>query len=339
MLTASFDYSLPENLIAKFPVSPRDHARLLSVDKKSGAQRHFHFYEIKNLLRRGDCLVLNNTKVISARLFGERKGKKFEVFLLKPRKNSVLEWQCLVRPGKKVRNGLEIHFPKQVSATIRRSATEDFEIEFSGVSKSQFPDWLEETGTTPLPPYLKRKANKDDRNDYQTVFAKIPGSVAAPTAGLHLTPSLTKEIIQNGVVLVEITLEIGYGTFAPIRVKNLDHYAIHEEAYSIPEKAFQTLENAKKGQGRIVALGTTSLRALESIPSYGLQGTTDLFIQPGYDFKWADGLITNFHLPRSSLYVLVSAFLGLEKTRSAYEEAIRHEYRFYSYGDAMAILE
>lgn len=335
MRLEQFDFELPARLIAKRPASPRDHSQLLVVDRRTGQTESRHFFEIGEFLKAGDLLVLNNTKVFPARLF----SGETEVFLLESLEGSPLTWKCLVRPGKKVPNGTVLEFPGEVKGEITRVG-DDFQVRFSGVlladHLSSVYEWLSTAGHPPLPPYLKRKADDDDRVSYQTVFAKETGSIAAPTAGLHFTRPLLDELKDQGIQVAETTLHVGYGTFAPLREENLDAISeLHEERYYVPPATVAAMEAARAKGGRVIAVGTTALRALESGAA---SDRTRLFIKPGYEFKAVDGLITNFHLPKSSLFVLVAAFLGLDATQRCYRQAIETEYRFYSYGDAMAIL-
>lgn len=332
-----FNYQLPEDLIAKTPVSPRDHSRLMVVEKTSGKISHHHFYDLPKFLRPPDYLVMNNTKVFPARIFAkDRAGRKFEILLLEkigPHET----WSCLVRPGKKIEESRTLVFSDGKEAELRRTQ-EGFAIGFPPFSASSIYEWLETQGEPPLPPYLKREATLEDRITYQTVFAKDPGSVAAPTAGLHFTPSLLESLKLQGVGTGEVTLHVGQGTFATPRHQNLDLHEMHEESFSVPNAVLSEVKKTKTQGGRVVCVGTTSLRSLESVSLVGASGRTRLFIRPGYSFEWADGLITNFHLPKSTLFILVSAFLGLENTRRCYEEAIRERYRFFSYGDAMLVI-
>lgn len=341
----AFDYDLPESLIAKTPATPRDHSRLLVVNRAGGEIEHRLFFQIQNYLRPGDLLVLNNTRVLPARLFGnDELGRDFEVLLLQSLSEDPVRWVCLARPGKKVGNPSTLTFPDGIRGIIARAADGRFEIRFEGLSSPiEFLGWLERHGLLPLPPYIKRPATSTDRETYQTVYAKERGSVAAPTAGLHFTQPLLTSLRSAGIDFAEITLHIGYGTFSPIRAENIEDHEMHEESYEVSAEALEKIVTAKREGRRVIAVGTTSLRALESVDPSGLSGKTlsgrtRIFIRPGFQFQWASGLITNFHLPKSSLYVLVSSFLGMEATRNAYAEAIREGYRFYSYGDAMALL-
>jgi len=329
---SDFDFELPPEQVAKTPCSPRDHSRLLLVDRKAGGRSHHHFYDLAGILREETLLVLNNTKVLPARLIGSIGNGSLEILLLEPAKDG--EWQCLVRPGKKVSREIEVTFSDGKKGVVSTSDG-SFKIRFPSLSSEGFFPWLSTVGLPPIPPYLKRPPNPRDRNDYQTVYASRLGSIAAPTAGLHFTRSLMDKLKAKGIEFAEITLHVGYGTFAPIRNEQLETHQMHSEYFEIPGALF---EKIRKRERKVIAIGTTTLRALESIPIHGLTGRTDLFIRPGFDFKYADGLITNFHLPQSSLLILVCAFLGMESTRNAYRDAIAHNYRFFSYGDAMAIL-
>jgi S-adenosylmethionine:tRNA ribosyltransferase-isomerase len=332
-----FDFDLPEDLIASEPMNPRDHSRLLVVERGRGVVDDKHFFDLASLLEAGDLLVLNRTKVIPARFFGiGPNDRQFEVMLLK-RSSTISTWECLVRPGNKIPDeGLEINVGGDPVHLQRNGDT--FFAALPVFEIDQQIAWLDRHGKTPLPPYIKREATAGDRDRYQTVFAREWGSVAAPTAGLHFTSELISKLKAQGIRFAELTLHVGYGTFAPVRVEDLDSHDMHPEAYTIPPDTYAALESAKKEGRRIISVGTTTLRALESIPTLGLAGETKIFIRPGHQFQWVDGLITNFHLPQSTLLVLVSAFLGKDLTDSCYREAIARGYRFYSYGDAMLIL-
>lgn len=338
MNLSDFAFELPDSLIATHPVSPRDHSRLLAVPLKSEVFSHYRFHELETLLRPGDLLVMNNTKVIPARLFGEDSGgRRFELFLLKPAATDPLRWKCLVRPGRKIKSSLQVFFPEGVIAEVERHPDE-FEANFSRLPSGDFLSWLERHGLPPLPPYIKREAAAADVGNYQTVYARENGSVAAPTAGLHFTSELLEKLRARGIATAEVTLHVGYGTFSKIKVESLDEHVMHEENFSVPPGLIEKMTATKAAGNRVIAVGTTSLRALESLAEGKLSGSTRLFITPGYTFRWVDGLVTNFHLPKSTLFILVAAFMGLEKTRECYAEAVREKYRFYSYGDAMLIL-
>ncbi len=333
MTSELLDYSLPDGLVARFPSEPRDHCRLLVAGRSDPEITHARFDDLPKWLNDNDLLVFNNTKVIPARLWAtNNQGKKFEILLLQTTQTTGV-WECLVRPGKKVRHAEEVRFSDGSFATIRPG----FVIEFPIQNNTAFLDWLDSVGETPLPPYLDRPTVESDRGNYQTLFAKYPGSVAAPTAGLHFTQPLLESIRTRGIRTAEITLHIGYGTFAPIH-GNIDAHPMHPETYCVPDETFRLMRQTRENGGRIIAVGTTVVRTLESIPAHGLNANTRLFIQPGHAFQWIDGLVTNFHLPRSSLLVLVAAFLGTEKTLETYRLAIHERYRFYSYGDAMFLI-
>jgi S-adenosylmethionine:tRNA ribosyltransferase-isomerase len=337
MRAADFTFDLPESQIALHPAEPRDSARLMAVDKKTGTRRHLIFRDLPSLLRDGDLLVVNDTRVIPARLFGNGPGdRQFELLLLK--EESALTWRCLARPGKKVGASVTLVFAEGVLGIVERASDREFRVQFTGVDEASFRSWLDRAGKMPLPPYLKRPATEEDRLRYQTMFARDPKSVAAPTAGLHFTPELLSRIEARGVHTAKLTLEIGYGTFAPVQTENLEDHRMHEESYFIPPETVAALDLAKREGRRVICVGTTSLRALESLDTLGPRGNTSIFIRPGYEFRRADGLITNFHLPESTLLVLICAFLGKDPALEAYREAVREGYRFFSYGDAMAIL-
>lgn len=334
-----FRFELPEELIAKYPASPRDSSRLLVVNRKSSKLEHCRFHDLPNFLNSNDLLVLNNTKVLPARLFGWDKEKRsFEVFLLKSLSPSKLTWECLVRPGKKVKSGIDLEFDLGGMGRVESTPNQVFQITFSLPQDKNVLDWLFEVGRSPLPPYIKRTAEAQDKTTYQTVYAKNTGSVAAPTAGLHFTEGLLANLHQRGVHTAEVTLHVGYGTFSPIRTENILDHQMHSEDYEIPDKTLQEIAETKRAGKKVFAVGTTSLRTLESYPTMGAKSSTNIYITPGYQLKVADGLVTNFHLPESSLYVLVCSLLGIDRCREVYQEAIREKYRFYSYGDAMLIL-
>ncbi len=337
MRPSDFSFDLPQEQIALHPVEPRDSARLMSVDRNTGERAHRTFRDLTELLRPGDLLVMNNTRVLPARLFGvSDRGRKFEILLLKEK--GPLFWDCLVKPGKKVGKLTQLVWEDGVEGDVTPLPIRGFEIQFSKVEPQDFLGWLGRHGKMPLPPYLKRPATEGDSERYQTIFARDPKSVAAPTAGLHVTPDLLAALKAKGVQTAEVTLEIGYGTFAPIQAELLDNHRMHEETYRVPPETLAALEAAKKEGRRVIALGTTTLRALESLDDHGPEAATSIFIRPGHTFKRVDGLITNFHLPESTLLILVCAFLGKEASLAAYADAVREGYRFFSYGDAMAIL-
>lgn len=340
MKVTDFDYELPEALIAQFPVEPRDTSRLLTLNKVTGAVEHkAHFYELVEELNEGDVLVFNNTKVIPARLYGHREGSggKVEVLLLTPCGEN--RWECLVKPGKKCPVGQVIVFDERLKATILDKT--DFggrivEFTVDGI----FDDIIQEIGEMPLPPYIHEKL--EDKERYQTVYAKEKGSAAAPTAGLHFTPELLEKIKAKGVELEFVTLHVGLGTFRPVSVESIEDHDMHSEFYSVSPETATRINDAKAKGRRIIAVGTTSVRTLESASTddgvlQGTSGWTQIFIYPGYTFKMVDALVTNFHLPQSTLLMLISALAGREHCLAAYEEAVREKYRFFSFGDAMFI--
>ena len=338
MKTSDFNYNLPEELIAQDPAERRDASRLLVIDKKTGERQHKVFHDIIDYLVPGDCLVLNNTKVIPARLLGEREttGGKVEVLLLKRKGNDI--WETLVKPGKKARPGSRLVFGGGILKAEVLDVVEDgnrlVQFEYNGI----FEEILDRLGQMPLPPYITHKLK--DRNRYQTVYARYEGSAAAPTAGLHFTEELLKEIEDKGINIAKVTLHVGLGTFRPVKSDNIENHHMHTEEYHVSSKAADLINYTKKNGGRVVCVGTTSLRTVESAAgSYGIintgDGDTDIFIYPGYQFKIADALITNFHLPESTLLMLVSALEGQSEIIEAYNEAVSLKYRFFSFGDAM----
>ena len=341
MNTADFDFDLPEELIAQTPLEKRDASRLLVVDKETGAFSDQHFDQIIDQLQPGDALVMNNTRVLPARLYGIKPetGGHVELLLLKNTQGD--DWEVLAKPAKRLRVGAQISF-----GDGRLTATVVDELEHGGRIvrfgyEGIFLEVLESLGEMPLPPYIHEKLA--DRERYQTVYAKENGSAAAPTAGLHFTEELLEQIAAKGVKLVYLTLHVGLGTFRPVSVDSLDDHEMHSEFYSLSEEAAQTLRQVKAKGGRVIAVGTTSIRTLETIGSkfqgqiQADSGWTNIFIKPGYDWKVVDALSTNFHLPKSTLVMLVSAFAGRSLTLEAYEHAIAERYRFFSFGDAMFI--
>lgn len=335
-----FDYDLPEELIAQDPLEDRSSSRLMVLDKNTGEVSHHVFKEIVKYLRPGDCLVLNNTKVIPARLFGVKEGTmaKIEILLLKRRQNDV--WETLVKPGKKAKPGTKIIFGDGLLTGEVIDVVDDgnrlIQFSYEGI----FEEILDKLGQMPLPPYITHQLK--DKNRYQTVYAKYDGSAAAPTAGLHFTKELLQQVKDKGVDIAEVTLHVGLGTFRPVKVDNvLDHH-MHSEFYMVSQEAADKINNAKKNGGRIISVGTTSTRTLEAASDENgmlkeRSGWTDIFIYPGYSFKVIDCLITNFHLPQSTLVMLVSALAGREHVLNAYKEAVEERYRFFSFGDAMFI--
>lgn len=331
MLLSEFDFELPDSLIAEIPAEPRDHSKLLIYNKKTKEILHSIFYQLADYLNEKDLLILNNTKVISARLkVKDGKDTNFEIFLLKQIEQN--NWECLVKPSKKIKQEKTDVFFKDLSQGVLQKSDQSFVIHFN--KTENFFQWLTEVGEIPLPPYIKRETTKEDTERYQTVYAKKPGSIAAPTAGLHFTERVFKSLQDKKIQKEEITLNVGYGTFAPIRSEDLTQHRMHSEYYEISDGVYQKILNHK---GRIISVGTTTLRALESSDKYGLKGSTDIFIQPGYTFKRVDGLITNFHLPKSTLFILFCAFVGKDEAKRIYNEAIAHSYRFFSYGDAILV--
>lgn len=340
MNVKDFYFDLPQELIAQDPLEDRSASRLLVLDKETGEVTHRHFRDIKEYLKPGDCLVINDTKVIPARLLGTKKdtGAKIEVLLLKRREDDI--WETLVKPGKKARPGAELEFGEGLlKATVVEVADEGnrlIQFHYDGI----FEEILDQLGQMPLPPYITHQLK--DKNRYQTVYAKHQGSAAAPTAGLHFTKELLAEIKELGVEIAHVTLHVGLGTFRPVKTENvLDHH-MHSEFYMVEESEAQKVNKAKASGGRIICVGTTSCRTIESAAGEdGLlkagSGWTEIFIYPGYQFKLLDCLITNFHLPESTLVMLVSALAGREQVLSAYREAVKERYRFFSFGDAMFI--
>lgn len=340
MKRQDFYYELPEELIAQDPLEDRSSSRLLVLDKESGAVSHHVFKEIKEYLCEGDCLVINDTKVIPARLIGSKigTGAKIEVLLLKRKENNI--WETLVKPGKKAKPGTKISFGDGLLVGEVVDTVEEgnrlIQFSFEGI----FEEILDQLGQMPLPPYITHQLQ--DKNRYQTVYAKHTGSAAAPTAGLHFTPELLKEIEEKGVDIARVTLHVGLGTFRPVKVDEITDHHMHSEFYQIDEDAAEKINRAKQGKGRVICVGTTSCRTVESAADENghleaKSGWTEIFIYPGYQFKVLDNLITNFHLPESTLVMLVSALAGREHVLAAYEEAVKERYRFFSFGDAMLI--
>lgn len=340
MNVKDFYYDLPQELIAQDPLEDRSSSRLLVLNKETGAMEHRTFTDIRSYLKPGDCLVINDTKVIPARLIGSREGTdaRIEILLLKRRENDI--WETLVKPGKKAKIGTVIQFGdgllKGTVVDIVEEGNRLIQFSYEGI----FEEILDQLGQMPLPPYITHQLQ--DKNRYQTVYARHEGSAAAPTAGLHFTKELLEEIREMGVSIAHVTLHVGLGTFRPVKVEEIQDHHMHSEFYRIEPEAAEVINRTKKNGGRIICVGTTSCRTLES--AAGEDGTiqpcsgwTDIFIYPGYRFKILDCLITNFHLPESTLVMLVSALAGREHVLAAYEEAIRLGYRFFSFGDAMFI--
>ncbi len=330
MKLSDFDYELPEELIAQTPIEPRDSSRLMVINRNSGSIEHRVFREIVEYLTPRDVLVLNNSKVIPARLFGHLENKQVEILLVQKVKERV--WKCLVRPGKKIKPNVSVYLNEAIVARCLDKCEEGMRLIEFNVSDEE----LLRMGEAPIPPYVRTKIPLER---YQTVYAKVAGSIAAPTAGFHFTETLLEKIRSLGVKVLEITLHVGIGTFRPVKTQNVEEHRMHAERYSIPAEVIETIESAKSKGGRIIAVGTTVTRTLETFARTNLrEDETDLFIYPPFEFKIVDALITNFHLPRSTLLMLVAAFAGYELTMKAYREAVEKRYRFYSFGDAMLIL-
>jgi len=341
MKTSDFYYDLPEELIAQDPLADRSASRLLHLDRETGEIQHTDFKHITRYLNPGDCLVINDTKVIPARLYGSKVGTDagIEILLLKRKGDNV--WETLVKPGKKAKPGTVISFGDGLLTGEVIDVVEEgnrlIRFHYEGI----FEEILDKLGEMPLPPYITHKL--EDKNRYQTVYAKNEGSAAAPTAGLHFTEELLEEIRQMGVNIAHVTLHVGLGTFRPVKVDDVEKHHMHSEFYVVEEDQAKLINDTKKNGGRIISVGTTSCRTLESAADedgnlQAKSGWTEIFIYPGYQFKIIDGLITNFHLPESTLLMLVSALAGKENIMKAYEEAVRERYRFFSFGDAMLIL-
>ncbi len=336
MKLENFNYDLPTNLIAQEPAEPRDSCRLMLVDKKTGEWEHQSFRDILNEIRAGDVLVFNNTKVIPARLYGQRKGTggKVEMILLSPKGND--NWEVLVKPGKKALPGTEIVFNEHMSCQIVDKT--DFggriaHFKYNG----EFDSILDQIGEMPIPPYIHKKL--EDKNKYQTIYAKYKGSAAAPTAGLHFTEELLEEIKNRGAGVYFVTLHVGLGSFRPVAKENIEEHEMHKEWYDVPQITADAVNRAKTEGRRIIAVGTTSVRTLESAGQTGTLvaggGWTQLYIYPGYEWNIVDAIVTNFHLPESTLIMMMAAFAGTNHILSAYKEAVNQKYRFFSFGDAM----
>ena len=343
MKVSLFDYHLPEELIAQYPLSERDESRLMVLNRNTGDIQHTTFTHLPEFLSSGDLVVLNNTKVIPARLIGrkERTNGKVEILLLSPKGEGL--WAALIKRSSRIRPGTRVVFGdgRLVAEVLGKTETEDRLVQFQ--HNGDLRELLEEFGRPPLPPYIKREAEDGDKERYQTIYAKKNGAVAAPTAGLHFTEALFARMEAKHVKTVELTLHVGLGTFQPVRVEEIEEHSLHAEDIEITPMAAQQINETIISGNRIVAVGTTSVRALESSTGLGSRvlprsGPTDIFIYPGYEFRVVDALVTNFHLPGSTLLMLVSAFAGREFAMKAYGEAVRKRYRFYSYGDAMLIL-
>lgn len=339
MKTDDFDYYLPEELIAQHPAEKRDHARLLVLDRETGEVSDKYFYDIIDYLNPGDVLVMNDTRVIPARLFGHREDKEesIEVFLLHNTEGKT--WECLVRPGKKMKIGTKIIFSEDLSGQvkdIKEDGNRIIEFSYEGI----FNEILDKLGNVPLPPYIKEELKEPE--EYQTVYSKNPGSVAAPTAGLHFTKGLLNQIEEKGIKLAYLTLDVGLGTFRPVSVEDVNDHKMHSEFYTLSQETADIINEARESGHRVIATGTTSIRTLESVyKKCGKitedSGWTDIFIYPGFEYKVVDAFITNFHLPKSTLVMLVAAFTSREMILDTYKYAVDNKYRFFSFGDAMFI--
>lgn len=340
MKTSDFYYDLPQELIAQDPLEDRSSSRLLHLSMKDGSVEHRHFTDILDYLKEGDCLVVNDTRVIPARLYGhkEETGALIEILLLKRKENDI--WECLVKPGKKARPGANLVFGDGILKGEIIDVVEEgnrlIQFQYEGI----FEEILDQLGEMPLPPYITHKL--EDKNRYQTVYAKNDGSAAAPTAGLHFTQELLQKVQEKGVKIAHVTLHVGLGTFRPVKVDDVENHHMHSEFYVVEEDQAKLINDTKKQGGRVISVGTTSCRTLESATDedgvlHPGSGWTEIFIYPGYQFKMIDGLITNFHLPESTLMMLVSALAGKDRIMAAYEEAVKERYRFFSFGDAMFI--
>ena len=343
-----FDYELPEELIAQKPADKRDASRLLVVHRETGETEHKHFYDILEYLNEGDCLVLNNSKVLPARLYGIKEGTGAKVEFLLIKRIDGDRWETMVRPGKRLNPGDSVMFSEDplLKADIidyGNDGTRIVEFSYDGI----FMERLEEIGSMPLPPYIERQSENEDRDRYQTVYCREEGSVAAPTAGLHFTEELLEKARAKGVELAYVTLHVGIGTFRPVKCENIEDHSMHFEEYHIDEKTSEIINRAKAEGRRVISVGTTSTRTVESAAYFDEEkdcwqvrsgeNSTGIFIYPGYEFRIIDSLITNFHLPKSTLLMLISALYDREKILEVYQEAIREKYRFFSYGDAMFI--
>ena len=340
MVKSDFYYDLPPELIAQTPIYPRDASRLLYYNRATDEQKDLHFYDIENILQKGDVLVVNNTRVINARIYAYNdSGRKFEVLLLK--RIDLTHWEALLRPAKKAKIGTILTVNNELKLQINAIHSEDGVREIEFIYEGVFEDILDRVGEVPLPPYITEKLN--DKERYQTVYNKVSGSSAAPTAGLHFTEELLAKLREKGVTVCEVLLHVGLGTFRPVKEENVLDHKMHSEYFEISDETAEIINKAKADGRRVIAVGTTSVRVLESAATKkghleGKKGDTDIFIYPGYEFKIIDGLITNFHLPESTLIMLVSAFLTREKTLELYKHAVEEKYRFFSFGDACLFL-
>jgi len=342
MKKSDFYYNLPEELIAQTPVTPRDHSRLMVVDRESGAITHRHFYNLCDILQKGDLLVMNDSRVLPARLYGEKvdNGTFIEFLLLEQKGDK--RWEIICRPGKKAKVGTKFSFGggKLLAEVVEVKPDGNRIVQFS--CDGNFYTVLDEIGQMPLPPYITKKL--EDKERYQTVYSRELGSAAAPTAGLHFTKEMLQALREKGVETAFVTLHVGLGTFRPVKEDDVLQHKMHSEHYHLPQETVDKILQTKQNGGRVIAVGTTSCRTLEAVATehdgklVAADGYTDIFIYPGYQFKVLDGLVTNFHLPESTLIMLVSALLGYDKTMHAYDVAVNERYRFFSFGDAMCIL-
>ena len=345
LLASDFFYDLPESLIAQHPAEKRDHSRLMIINRENGEVEHKHFYDVINYLREGDVLVINDSKVIPARLYGHLEGREeasLELLLL--RQHNLDEWECLVKPGKRAKIGNRAVFGGGILQgeviDIVEEGNRIIKFDFDRAKYTSIYDVLQEVGMMPLPPYITEQLKDNSR--YQTVYAREEGSAAAPTAGLHFTPELLEKIKAKGVKIAPVMLHVGLGTFRPVKVERIDEHIMHTEYFSVPKESADIINGAKANGGRLICVGTTSCRTIESVAEENghipaMSGDTGIFIYPGYKFKAVDALITNFHLPESTLLMLVSAFYEKEKMMEIYNDAVKREYRFFSFGDAMFI--
>lgn len=341
LLKSDFYYDLPQELIAQDPLEKRDESRLLKIDRQTGEWVHSHFYNLCDFLQKGDLLVMNDSKVFPARIYGTKRetGVNVEFLLLNQKSQNV--WETLVRPGRRLKKGTVVDFPHGLTATIQETVDDGNRIvEFHWETNETFFEILDKIGQMPLPPYITKKLEKNER--YNTIYCHETGSAAAPTAGLHFTEELFKKLDEKGIDRAFVTLHVGLGTFRPVKEENVLDHKMHSEHYTITQETVDKINACKARGGRVISVGTTSCRTLEAASQNGglhaCSENTSIFIYPSYKFNVIDGLITNFHLPESTLIMLVSAFLGKDKTFAAYEEAIKERYRFFSFGDSMIIL-
>lgn len=341
MKTSDFYYDLPQELIAQTPVEPRDSSRLMVINRKENSVEHKNFYDIIDYLQEGDCLIANNSRVLPARIYGERTtGARVEFLLLTQVRTNV--WECLAKPGKKAREGAEFRFGDIMSCKVLEVLENGNRIVEFDCGDDNIYSALDKVGQMPLPPYITEKL--EDKERYQTVYSKELGSAAAPTAGLHFTPELMKRIEEKGVKIGYVTLHVGLGTFRPVKVDDVTNHKMHSEHYEVPSETAELIKTTKQNGGRVIAVGTTSCRTLESVATehngevIPCEGFTEIFIYPGYKFKVLDGLVTNFHLPESTLIMLVSALADYNTIMNAYDIAVKEKYRFFSFGDAMLIV-